>query len=968
MAKDNKYDGTTTTIPVENTNYDSIIFQPTKPVLDSELNFISDLQSSKIQDFIRSKAPSGWLDANFKSGYDENGDQFGINFTSTSNTFIINSAKNTPSIANVNGWVIPVGGSGISDENKILVELPPPPSSGSRTDLVFLEVFKVQLDSNTSDNKPELGKRYKFGNEDFGGNNLEDNIVNASVNIETTQRTQIQYRIRIVTGVDFENSPEGLSDTNTVRAQGGKGFPVPTYGYRNAGSEWDDYGLYISGTGTDLDKTNLGTVDGYSYAIPMFKVHRRNTSSFSNSNQNGAAFSLNSGSFSDRPDGLYNDQIDLQDFEDLRHLVSLSSFNYQEIHDHNLNLLYSGQLTTVLHKSKLDSNLRKSNKGLYIDRISNTSIANVNLLTRPNNQQRYFSDVPSVTKNGTKITVDDKTTGVSGNDWVQTDVVTLDVETIFGRASSTIGSNAPSVLFLETSSGPVTTVNGTWSGLGTSSAQFTLGLNPTLTNQDLFVTYELDYALKGDKLSKPVINILRVDDDLNSQKWGIISVNDFDNSVTVNQRRREISIENREVSSGNPDYAFAYRIDNTFNNYGIGTLYSYHLSADGSTLNFTIPSSLINDDDVAYVYSCYNVDSGEYINITGVQRNFDNSLSVTLPSAYTALLRFDVVLEGGIVQYDERTQSINEIGKVTKFKLNGNGSNIIYVKDTLSGDISDLVIGDQRELKEISLGVFDSVTTCYVNGIRQEATVTIEPDTSLVKIELSFNVSVTQEIEIYLLHQYTPKSTDSINIYYDYYEYKGMTSKTNFKNNSDSYVNSKVVYHRNKLDMVTNGTGSINSSEFLPKKYEPLLTKLPRVNNLDLGDFTGTVHKSLDIMGGSYSIDTDYNTPYASGKENFLTKESVTQDQGTFKGGLFVNSAESSDGSIHKLLASSLVEVVTEDGTNNFVKGELSLKIETNYINNDSKNIISNSDSGQNSNSFDIFKVEGRPLIKLNSK
>ena len=70
-------------------------------------------------------------------------------------------------------------------------------------------------------------------------------------------------------------------------------------------------------------------MDGYVYAIPMFRVHRRNTGAFSLGNLNGAGKSIAQGN-SDRPDGYLNDKIELYDFEDLRYFVS-GSENYDAL-------------------------------------------------------------------------------------------------------------------------------------------------------------------------------------------------------------------------------------------------------------------------------------------------------------------------------------------------------------------------------------------------------------------------------------------------------------------------------------------------------------------------------------------------------------------------------------------------------------------------------------------------------------
>jgi len=539
---------------------------------------------------------------------------------------------------------------------------------------------------------------------------------------------------------------------------------------------------------------------------------------------------------------------------------------------------------------------------------------------------------------------------------------------MFGNASATIGSTTPTVKFSETSSGPFTTVVGSWSGLGTTTAAFTLGVNAGLTDQDIFITYELDYAQTGDKLTKPITDMLLIEDGKRNEEWGFVSVNDYDAIVVINPQRREREINHREVSSGFPDYAFVYRLNTSYNKYGIGTLYSYYVQTDGSTLNYTIPSTLINTDDAAYIYATYNEDASSYVTLTNVQRNGDGSLTVTLPSALSNLLRFDVALMGGVVEYDERTQSLVDMGRVDFYEIMGNGTDEIVIKNTLGDDPDDLIIGVQREFVETAPSVWESVGACYVNNIRQTPTVTLESDSSLLHLQFSFSIPTSQKIVIALLTNKTLDITEDLNFYYNYYEYKGITSKDNFGNGSSAYIYSDVKYHRNKLDVVTNGTGAVNTSEFLPKNYEPLISKLPIIDSADYGDFTGTIHKSRDVIGGSYTIDTEYNTPYSSGKENILEKVGVTQNKGTNEGGYFVSSADDGDGTLHKLVVSSLIEMVTNDGSDNFLPGELALKVETNYIDNDVTNRITNSDSGETSNSFDMFKIVGRPLMKLNSK
>lgn len=107
-----------------------------------------------------------------------------------------------------------------------------------------------------------------------------------------------QYRLRIVDGIDFTTYiVDGFTkrfDSNTnndlnIYPQGGNVSPINT-GNNNdkyvpvsatsisaysLGSFIQDVGLYIAGRGTQSSKNALITLDGYVYAVPMFKVHRR---------------------------------------------------------------------------------------------------------------------------------------------------------------------------------------------------------------------------------------------------------------------------------------------------------------------------------------------------------------------------------------------------------------------------------------------------------------------------------------------------------------------------------------------------------------------------------------------------------------------------------------------------------------------------------------------------------------------
>jgi len=211
-------------------------------------------------------------------------------------------------------------------------------------------------------NVPAAGKIYRHGNVDSDSTTwLNDDLVDPIVLAETTQRVQIQYRIR-VTGtseaVNFKHHPDGFSSPRTapgatgqINAQGSQSGPVDFYPFvpadllstRDNSSavlfDIADSGLWVSGDGTQGSATALGSVDGFVYAIPIGFMFRRNQSEGAGlgfdpwNNTNGApstAHAPYNGAFgklipalsSDRPDDNFSDALVNNDFMDLRRSIA----------------------------------------------------------------------------------------------------------------------------------------------------------------------------------------------------------------------------------------------------------------------------------------------------------------------------------------------------------------------------------------------------------------------------------------------------------------------------------------------------------------------------------------------------------------------------------------------------------------------------------------------------------------------
>lgn len=229
-------------------------------------------------------------------------------------------------------------------------------------------------------NKPSQSTIYRHGNTQApSGVNLADDLVDPVIDSETTKRVQVQYRIR-ATGqseaINHQTQADGFSNA-AVLAQGAQSAPVATYQFVRAdgvstsgGSSAaaygiEDPGLWVAGDGSSSAATDLGTVDGFVYAIPLCFVFRRNDAYLSGAgagwdplaNTNGAlpvthgifvnpAVGTVGANLSDRPDNRFYDAIVADDILDLRRHVSLSGWDLQAEVEYQMQSLLDGQTRT----------------------------------------------------------------------------------------------------------------------------------------------------------------------------------------------------------------------------------------------------------------------------------------------------------------------------------------------------------------------------------------------------------------------------------------------------------------------------------------------------------------------------------------------------------------------------------------------------------------------------------------------
>jgi hypothetical protein len=286
--------------------FQAVIWQDGKPPLDSELNLVAQVDLENMRQLVRSQVNSGFFLDPTQALRDFVTDPL------NSNQFRFGTQERDDDgapeeldpvvYASVNGWVIPITGSFNPEENATdnIIKLNPPPDSDSRIDFVFLEAWTVQVAPNPSTaNKPSQSEIWKYGNVDYGQTNINDDIEDPAIGYETTERVQLQYRIRIVgsgsgagTSPSLDIYPDGLGDPN-VFAQG-PNSSITTFTYENMRKELLDPSLWRAGDGDPTNASGTNTTDGYIYAVPICAVFRRNSSPYvaaslaGAGNQNGA--------------------------------------------------------------------------------------------------------------------------------------------------------------------------------------------------------------------------------------------------------------------------------------------------------------------------------------------------------------------------------------------------------------------------------------------------------------------------------------------------------------------------------------------------------------------------------------------------------------------------------------------------------------------------------------------------------
>lgn len=253
------------------------------------------------------------------------------------NNQIFNSFLVKPMVANINGYLFDVlGANGYKQNGNIeqykdlnYIVLPEPPERDEYYDFVYLEMAFVEIKFTS--------QLWHFGNRNNSYGLINNDLFDKRINAETNRRIQLQWNIYVArVPMNSENAQmrhDAMFDEQTfamlVPAHGGyhgnsgAGF---IYAENHPYYKSSDKGLWIAGSGLENIEHQLYSTDGFSYAIPLFKVIRRNSNGYAANNlygSNNIDPSINS--FSTRPDGKFANIIYKDDIIDLRNFINPGS-------------------------------------------------------------------------------------------------------------------------------------------------------------------------------------------------------------------------------------------------------------------------------------------------------------------------------------------------------------------------------------------------------------------------------------------------------------------------------------------------------------------------------------------------------------------------------------------------------------------------------------------------------------------
>lgn len=510
------------------------------------------------------------------------------------------------------GWIV-----GDQGEINAFVAASSTPWTNQDTDLVTQVNRRVYLEGN---------------NNALATQNLNNNSIQPDIRVETAGRIQIQYRIRVVESVDIANFRDAGLGSPYVFSRGPNASvrDAGSYAYQNMGTVTGDYGAWRS--------LCRNTVDGFSYAIPMFLVSKRNQSPYNPlTNINGTTVdSLNAV----RPDGLTYEDIVTEDIVDIRRVVAAQDVG--SLLERSFDNLLSGNLVTSMARVST----RGGQSGGYLTYVDEFTTSQLTQLSAGAINSQATSGITGFA-------------GTQGVDGIP--AATGTSQAIFSSLSSAIYDPRIAQYEAVYSTDPTLTgmpIPGSFTGMGTSQVVFDIDrTSPEYYNE---VNYPgLTYLVRGtyiDYGKQGLSQVPSVPLQVKNLKTG--QADDTYNFYGISSGT--VSQTVRKLTSGLPgltDYVEATATDFGDTLASNGSMFRLHMYQQASENTNTIIIPKNNDGYFVYaVREIRNfVDGGTYrvLGMVDADGSDTSSIVITLASTYT-------IASGSVIEIVAETTTASE--------------------------------------------------------------------------------------------------------------------------------------------------------------------------------------------------------------------------------------------------------------------------------------------------------------------
>ncbi len=852
-----------------------------RQITDADINLIQDLQDSKRERLLADQTTSGAVTYS------------GIQFQPfLENIFLIPSFD-----ALFNGEVVTITGFQSADQTTNRVVLPAPAywttganDESARVYVVFLELWYQALDAETGEGyytDPMTGLYYFFpyGNispDPSNANELPDDSIDPFEGLFTTERAQIQWRLnvqRVSLNYNFSQYKFGLDpDTTDVSTYG---IPLSVYGqagntipvvltamqFANMGTINGDTALWRAGDGNVNNA--LGTMDGYSYAMPVAVVFQRNSGPFSlTHNLFGCAVSGNAQSgllqygVSGRLDSKLADQIFADDCVDTRSTINLGNWDMRKIMAEGFVDIITGASRYAISRGASPGNspLALGSTLSYTIAVSPTAVVNADTVGQFDGFSNGFSTDQRIFETTKAITISQKSVGIPNSSWVQGDAFTVQLPPTSNAAITDVAVTAL-VNSINGTFIPVNLLQGqlSFTGLGSNAVtvQFVKNLTGTPfdpSQNNLYVTLSVQYsASSGIDLRKiPFqVNGGSLQDAVAGNVFPVFGVSEYQIQSTqpvLPPLPGSPAASPTAVSGVGITPTSFWAINPEYSNVLFGTRIWLQISGAGgsqqtvggsTTTTFVIPRGTISGTVSSwYCTRAWDLTSGAYYNISSRTIASSGTCIVTIQGAVSASstvvfsfigentcqLAYNAPVKGATVI--EETVLVGNVQGLPAFACDNRVSVVSILYDpTITNTNTVVLVSNNAVMKGISgddtvqfiwvqdtNGNFNAVACSSVNFNNGVVTVVCPASVNLLTQPFFFVAS--------LLPAFDPNSILIVESQYVPYQGEGATG-----------CNYEILYNEDNALITTNGTGAspvVGLSDVYPYNRElPIVTTLP---------------------------------------------------------------------------------------------------------------------------------------------